>query len=307
MKDTTLAKEREKMSVAVVDIGGTSIKSGLFDDGKLICLREVPSEAEQGAQCLMKQVTALIERFSGMFDRIGISTAGQVDSVNGVIRYANENIPGYTGFDVRELFENRFSVPVVVENDVNAAAIGEAKFGAGKASMDKNFLCLTYGTGIGGAIVSKGEIYHGSSYSAGEFGAIITHGEDRDSKKDSWSGCYEKYASTNALTKRVGKIYPHLNDGKKIFANLENPVVKKEIDLWIDEVVIGLTSLIYIFNPSIIVVGGGIMKEEYINEQLKKKLYDSIMPSFNNVKICKAILQNQAGLYGAGWLSIHRL
>lgn len=293
------------MSVAVVDIGGTSIKTGLYNGGKLTDFREVPSEAKNGVQHLMEQVVSLFEDMSGRFDRIGISTAGQVNPIKGVITYANKNIPGYTGFPLKEFIENRFSVPVTIENDVNAAAIGEAKFGAGKNCLEKTFLCLTYGTGIGGAIVINDQIYHGSSFSASEFGAIITHAEDHNESRDPWEGTYEQYASTTALIKRVCKKYSGLDDGKKIFANLHNQEVKKEIDSWIDEIVVGLVSLIHIFNPPMVVVGGGIMKEKYIVEQLNKKLYASIMPSYRHVKIHQAILQNNAGLYGAGWLSIN--
>jgi predicted NBD/HSP70 family sugar kinase len=294
------------MHVAVVDIGGTAIKTGLFDGSTLTFTQEVPSRAKEGADPLMEQVVSLIRELPGMFERIGISTAGQVDSSNGIIRYANENIPGYTGFPLRDFIEQKFSVSVAIENDVNAAAIGEAKYGAGKDSADRTFLCLTYGTGIGGAIVLDGDIYHGSTFSAGEFGAIITHGGEHDSK-DQWSGCYEKYASTTALIDRFRTIYPHLDNGKKIFSELENEIVKKEVDLWIDEIVIGLSSLTHIFNPSMIIIGGGIMKETYLCERIKAKLLYNIMPSFRNVKIRKSSLGNHAGLYGAGWLALRRI
>ena len=94
-----------------------------------------------------------------------------MDTERGTIYYANDNIPGYTGTEVRKLLEDRFHVPVTVENDVNAAALGEGKFGGGVGAED--FLCLTYGTGVGGAIVIGGEVCTGSSWSAGSFGGIV--------------------------------------------------------------------------------------------------------------------------------------
>lgn len=114
----------------------------------------------------------ILRDFSG-FGRIGISTAGQVNPETGCIVYANENLPAYTGCNVKKFFEDRFGVPTAVENDVNAAAIGEAAFGAGQGFSD--FLCLTYGTGIGGAIVLNGSVYRGATCSAGEFGHLVTH------------------------------------------------------------------------------------------------------------------------------------
>ncbi|MDE7029945.1 MAG: ROK family protein, partial [Lachnospiraceae bacterium] len=167
------------MATMVLDIGGTAIKSGLYTDGTLTDIQETPTEASRGSDFVVQRIKEIITSYRqhSSFDRIGISTAGQVDPVRGQIIYANENIPGYTGTRLGELMKQEFQVPTAVENDVNAAAIGEFAFGAGKDH--KNFVCLTYGTGVGGAIFSDGKLYSVSSYSAGEFGAIVTHPEDR--------------------------------------------------------------------------------------------------------------------------------
>ena len=141
------------MRAAALDIGGTSIKSGVWTgvEDKTEEVRETPTNAGLGGSYVMEQAVKILEGYSG-YDAIGISTAGQVDSERGVIRYANENIPGYTGMEIRRILEERFSVPVAVENDVNAAAVGEGIFGAGAKAND--FLCLTYGTGVGRASVT---------------------------------------------------------------------------------------------------------------------------------------------------------
>ena len=125
------------------------------------------------------------------FDGIGVSTAGQVNTAEGSILYANENIPGYTGFPVRRVLEARFGVPVAVENDVNSAAVGEAVYGAAKDIP--SFLCLTYGTGIGGAIIENGTVYHGCGWSAAEFGSIVTHAGDKIAGRSFLDGCYERF------------------------------------------------------------------------------------------------------------------
>lgn len=284
------------MNVVVLDIGGTSIKSGLLADGKLFDVREEATDAKKGGFYVMEKVKCIIREYS-LFDRIGISTAGQVDSERGVIRYANENIPGYTGMDVRGILMEAFQVPVAVENDVNAAAVGEGSFGAGRGFED--FLCLTYGTGVGGAVIVNQRVYSGSAFSAGEFGGIVVHGDKRNAKEDMFSGCYERYASATALVGRAMELDRDLDSGRKIFERIEEGNVKKIVDDWIGEIALGLVTLVHIFNPSCIVLGGGVMNQKYILEKLKILLYDNIMSSFHNVVLKQAELGNMAGLWGA--------
>lgn len=286
----------EKMRIAVVDIGGTNIKAGIWENEVITELREIPTEARLGGEHVVSAVKELLHGFERL-DAIGISTAGQVDAKRGVILYANENIPGYTGTPLKEILEAEFGVPVAVQNDVNAAAIGEAYYGAGRDSED--FLCLTYGTGVGGAIVLNGKVYTGSSFSAGEFGAIVIHPEERDVKRDMFSGCYERYASTTALVSKVKEQFPALCNGRLIFEELGRPKVREIVDAWIDEVVYGLVTLTHIFNPQLVILGGGVMEQPYVIEQVRKKLKESIMESFCSVRVESAELGNRAGMLGA--------
>ena len=147
----------------------------------------------------------------------------------------------------------------------------------------------------------NGEVYTGSGYSAGEFGGIVTHPEHRDPGTDTFSGCYERYASTTALVQRVKARFPELCNGRDIFARLESPQVREQIDLWIAEIVYGLTTLVHIFNPGLVVLGGGIMEQEYVIRNVQKLLQEHIMPSFRNVRVVQAGLGNKAGLLGAAW------
>ena len=131
------------MKIAVLDIGGTAIKYCLYDDSipfKNHLVREVPTHALLGGKKVIEQAIDLLNGM-GTFDAVGISSAGQIHPETGTVIYATDNIPGYTGMRIREILEDRFCVPVMVENDVNAAALGEAAFGAGRGQRD--FLCLT--------------------------------------------------------------------------------------------------------------------------------------------------------------------
>lgn len=290
----------------VLDIGGTAIKSGLYIDGALTDIRETPTESHKGGAHVVNRAKEIITDYQqhSAFERIGISTAGQVDPVRGEILYANENIPGYTGTKLKEIMEQQFHVPACVENDVNAAAIGEFVFGAGKGF--KEFVCLTYGTGVGGAIFTNGKLYTGSSFSAGEFGAIVTHPEARFAGQNIFSGCYEEYASTTALVKNAKRFDSSLSNGRKIFERFDEPQVKALVDQWILEIIYGLTTIIHMLNPECAILGGGIMEQPYVLEQLREKLYPNIISSFRQVKIEKAALGNRAGMLGAAVLHERR-
>lgn len=294
------------MAIMVLDIGGTAIKSGLYIDGALTDIRETPTESHKGGAHVVNRAKEIITDYQqrSAFERIGISTAGQVDPVRGEIIYANENIPGYTGTKLKEIMEQQFHVPACVENDVNAAAIGESVFGAGKGY--KEFVCLTYGTGVGGAIFTNGKLYTGSSFSAGEFGAIVTHPEARFAGQNIFSGCYEEYASTTALVKNAKRFDSSLSNGRKIFERFDEPDVKALVDRWILEIVYGLTTIIHILNPECAILGGGIMEQPYVLEQLREKLYSNLISSFRQVKIEKAALGNHAGMLGAAVLHERR-
>lgn len=265
---------------------------------------ECPTEAYKGGPHILETICTLAEQ-SLPFDAIGISTAGQVNPEEGYIIYANSNIPDYTGTQFQKILQERFHVPVAVENDVNSAALGEAIFGAGKGK--DSFLCLTYGTGVGGAIIENKQVYHGSSFSAGEFGAIITHAEEKLTGTDPFDGCYERYASATALVKMVSAVDPSLTNGRQIFANLERPEIKAVVNKWIDEIVLGLATLIHIFNPSCVVLGGGIMVQPYILEQIHARIPQMVMSSFAHVQISSAELGNSAGLLGAYYLASQKL
>lgn len=285
------------MRILAFDIGGTNIKYALCSEKFIITDKHtIPTEAEKGGQNLIKKIISIIEEYDNI-DRIAISTAGQVDSKNGIVVYSTGNIPYYTGMMVKKIIENKTGIPTYVENDVNAFALGEAQFGAGKGKSD--FLCLTYGTGIGGALYLDNKLYKGMGSSAGEFGHIITHAGGKQCNCGG-EGCYECYASTVALVKAVNKSIASDLNAFQIFEkeNFKRPEIRSVIDKWIDEMIIGLINIIYIFNPPLIVLGGGVMNEDYIIDLIDRKIYNMLMENFRSVNIVRSKLGSDAALLG---------
>jgi len=130
------------MKILAFDIGGTEIKYALCDENfNLTEKKSVPTNACEGGARIIERIVEIIKIHSDI-DRIGISTAGQVDSKKGEIIFATDSIPGYTGTKIKEIIESETGIPAAVENDVNSAAIGEAVFGAAKDC--DSFICLTY-------------------------------------------------------------------------------------------------------------------------------------------------------------------
>lgn len=290
------------MRILTFDIGGTNIKYGICNEKfELIEKHSVPTEASKGGQVLIERIIDIVESYEDI-DRVAVSTAGQVDSEKGIVVYSTGNIPYYTGMMVKSLIENKTGIPTYVENDVNAAALGEAYFGAAKG--ESNFICLTYGTGIGGAIFLNGELYKGAGSSAGELGHMIVHAGGRGCTCGG-EGCYEAYASASALLKEVNKISDKPLDAFQIFEkeNIEKPEIRSEIDKWIDEIIIGLINIIYTFNPPVIVLGGGIMNEDYIIDLIDRKIYNRLMDNFKSVNIVRSRLGNKAALLGAAYMA----
>lgn len=280
------------------DIGGTSIKYGIFTLRKgqsvFVMQNEISSDARvlKGPGILQRVETLIAKAMQQQdIEGIAISTAGMVDAEKGCIQYANDNIPEYTGLAFKQLLEARFHMPCWVENDVNAAALGETVFGAGRGFA--HALMLTIGTGIGGAVVIDHTIYHGYSGSAGEIGYMWV--KDRH---------FQDIASTTALIQHVeAKTQEADLNGKIICARAKrgDAVCMQAIKELCSHIAIGVSSCACLLNPQIIILGGGIMTqkelfaplmEAYLKQYMNEEIYAHTQLAF-------AQLGNRAGMAGA--------
>ena len=289
------------MNIFALDIGGTSIKYGLFENEELVFRRETPTNASSGGEVLFETIVKLIKGNSA--DAIGISTAGQVNADSGEIIFATDTLPGWKGMKLKKRLEAMLSVPVAVENDGNAAALGEAHYGNGKGYQ--NLVCLVYGTGIGGGLILGGELYRGHTGSAGELGHIELEPGGRRCMCGG-KGCYEAYASTSALVSQIKQYVKADFEWDSFFAavkagSLPEALIYKR---WIEYVVAGLKSIIHALNPACVLLGGGIMERHFIIDDVNRMVKATIMDSLRNVLILPMKLGNSAGLYGAMYSAV---
>lgn len=293
------------MKIALADIGGTAIKSLVYKTGSPFDtapvreipapVREIPTPAQSGGDAVMQRLEDILSEEQEL-SAIAISTAGQVDPGLGRIVFATDNIPGYTGTMIKERFERRFGVPVFVENDVNAAAIGEFVFGAARGLED--FICLTFGTGIGGSLFIGGKLYHGSSFSAAEAGHLITHMDGIPCTCGN-RGCWERYASASALARLVRDETGLDLSGRQIFELLpRDGRIQSLLSQWVQEISAGLASLIHLLNPQALILGGGVMEQDSLIELIRLSTAARVMPSYRHTRILRAELGNKAGLMG---------
>ncbi|CQR47366.1 Beta-glucoside kinase [Paraliobacillus sp. PM-2] len=291
------------MLIAVFDIGGTSIKYGVSDDnGNFLFQDSYPTKASQGGKAIIDKLIAtnLELKDNWEIEGITISSAGQIDNKNGVVVYATDNIPGYTGMEISKNIGSATGLPVKVENDVNCTALGE--YWKGAAKNVENFICVTIGTGIGGAIFINGQLFTGSRFSAGEIGHINLYPNGKACTCGN-RGCFERYASSLALEEMVNDAFHEKKDLKLFFDNVRNgdEVAKQVLEKWVDQLTTGLQSLVHMFNPEMIVIGGGISAQgDFLLSYIRDSLFKKIMPNHQrNLSIKMAEYENKANLLGA--------
>ncbi len=290
-----------------VDIGGTAVKLGLVDEtGKVLCRAERSVSFDGYKTPILDTVQAAIRDFLSGHDvpkleGIGVSATGQIDSRRGVVAGTCGNFPGWIGVDIKGTLERAFGLPVTVANDANCMVLGEIWVGAAKGYTD--VIGVTLGTGVGGGIITGGRLLEGARGLGGELGHFRLHALDGVACTCGAIGCYERYAATTALVRGAQKMGLDAPDGRAIFeaAAAGDARTLAVLNHWINEIAQGLAGLVHIFNPQLILIGGGVSaQQELLIDPVAEKVRKSVMPAFaEGLEVKAAALQNDAGLVGA--------
>lgn len=294
---------------AVIDIGGTSIKYGCAtDEGRFLEKSACPTRArEDGGAAIPQKVIALVKDLSQRHELAGVAidTAGIVrPGDDGEIVFAGEaTFPGYSGTKLGRIVREVVKLPVLVENDVNAAALGEVWLGAAKGAASA--FMITVGTNLGGCFVQDGKIWHGASFSAGEIGYLRLHGEKR---------ILEDVASTRALIREAAfshNMSPSEITGEMVFdwAMEADEDALSAIAVLADNLGEGLVAVCCLLNPEVIVLGGGVMaQQEILGPMLQQRLEALVMPAMReHTHLAFARLGNDAGMLGALYALLHKV
>ncbi|QDW74774.1 ROK family glucokinase [Lachnospiraceae bacterium KGMB03038] len=301
-----------------VDIGGTSVKIGLFQtDGILMDKWEIPTKTENEGKAILPDIAQSLEKklFETKIPKdqikgIGIGIPAPVDEEGIVQKTANL---GWGYKEVKREMEELTGFKAAVGNDANVAALGEMWLGGGKGYKD--LVMVTLGTGVGGGIIVNGLPLTGANGAGGEIGHICVNYEEKDRCGCGKQGCLEQYASATGIA-RIARIRLHKNDdpsilrGRKVSAKMVFDALK-EGDKVAEEIVeefgayLGhaLANIAVITDPAVIVIGGGVSKAgEILLEYVEKYYHEKAFFSNQNVRFVLAELGNDAGICGAAKL-----
>lgn len=310
------------LPVLAIDLGGTKIAAALITpDHRVTDKAHSPTPVPGGPQAATSRIFAMIDRLlskgaagPAQLDGIAIAAAGAIDTDKGLVT-SSPNLPGWLDVPLRDMVSKRYGVYTCLLNDANAAALAEHRLGAGRGT--NNLIYLTVSTGIGGGIIINGELYSGTSGCAGELGHMTVEASGPECKCGN-AGCLEALASGTAV---AGEAKRRIREGELsllteiVSGDLEDITAEKVAmaarnsdRLAIDVISraagylgVGMVNLVNIFNPEIIIVGGGLSKMgELLLEPARQVVRQQAFPlCAASVRIVTAELGDNAGVLGA--------
>lgn len=315
-------KEAAKKYYIGIDIGGMTVKGIIMErDGSPLAQGSIATGSKDGGNAMCINIAALISKMAdeskiNLSEAVGVGVGcpGLIDSKNGTIVFAG-NL-GLENFPLGKAISNKVGLPVKVTNDANAAALGEAKFGAGKEYSDS--ILVTLGTGVGGGIIIDGKLFEGGKSAGTEIGHTVIETNGYPCTCGRW-GCFECYASATALMRKtkdameedtgseMWKTYtPQTVSGKTPFEYAETDIAAKQVvDWYVKHLACGITNLANVFRPQVVMLGGGVSEQGErltvpVQRLVDKELFAGT--DFAPVKVVKASLGSRAGVYGAAAL-----
>ncbi len=308
-----------------VDVGATKTTAALVDEQANILNLNRKSTPTESSKILVRNTIELIEEIFNVSKAcvknilgIGLGVAGLMDFQKGIVVFS-PNLP-LRNLPLRDIVHHHFNVPTFLDNDANVAAMGEKFFGVGREVS--NLVCLTIGTGIGGGMIIDDRVYRGAGGSAAEIGHMVI---DPDGPPCGCGnrGCLEAFASGTAIARRAREV---VNEESIIFRLIRGKIedisaevvvhaarkgdsLAKRILREVGEALgVGVANVINIFNPEMIIIGGGMAEiEELLTTARAEISRRALAPNLKMVKIVGASLRTNAGVLGAAALVLYEL
>lgn len=292
-----------------LDLGGTNLRAAAIDHtGKILDKISGKTDFAEGREAVLEDMVRVISELkhrsgSDCLAGIGIGVPGFILLKEGVITNSN-NLSFLENFPIRDEIGRRLNTPVILENDANAAALGEKWMGAGREVED--LVLLTLGTGIGGGIIAGGRALHGSLGMAGELGhiTVVPNGNPCGCGN---RGCLEKHASATAVTAMAQLLRLGANLSSKDVYELAvagDEKAKRIFELMGEALGVALAALVNIFNYPLYLLSGGMLPAWHLFAPAMMAEVERRSFTFRTTRprIEKAVLGNEAGLYGAAYL-----
>lgn len=300
-----------------IDLGGTQLRAAMVSSaGTIVSFAAEPTRAQAGPEVVIGQICQLLDEVLQQNPAqtpigIGMGAPGPLDPLAGVV-IAPPTLTGWNNVPLADIIAQRFSLPVRLENDANAAALGEWHFGAGRGS--KSMVFVTVSTGIGGGVIADGRILHGRRGLAAEIGHMTITNEGERCFCGA-IGCFEAVASGTALGRRAtartkafdGSMMRALSVNEDVSGRNVVDAARKGDALALELLAaeahwlgIGFTNLLHLYSPDMIVMGGGISHGfDLMQETIAATVSSRAMPAYRAVPIVTAQLGHHAGLVGA--------
>jgi glucokinase len=290
-----------------IDVGGTNLRVGAVNSaGDLILSFREPTPQGSDPLALVDMICALVQTVQAEITEpimgLGLGWPGAVNRELGLV-LQTPNILGFKDYPLQNELERRLQIPTRIENDAKCAGLAEKKFGAAKEF--KEFILLTFGTGIGGVIFAHSNLVQGRSGIAGEIGHMCLYPGGLPCSCGS-RGCFEQYASAKALERRAQQILGENISAREILTkSLTNSEARRCIQEYISDLGVGVGSIMNIFNPEAIIFSGGLFTTgggtilDELKIELSKQGFQTIK---KDVHLLASALEGKAGIIGAACL-----
>lgn len=305
-----------KKYVFGVDIGGTTVKLGLFDaQGNVLDKWEIPTRTEDNGSLILPDIADSIREKMKLIDRdsiagVGVGAPGPIDGDGVVHRAVNL---GWGTFSIKKTLEELLNLPVMAGNDANVAALGEMWMGGGQGCRD--LIMVTLGTGVGGGIIIRGKMLTGFTGAGGEIGHMHVEDHEEETCNCGNKGCLEQYSSATGITRVANRLLASSDrdsilrrgevSAKTVFdaVKAKDPLAVEVAEKFGKYLGDTLASIACVVNPEAIVIGGGVSKAgEILIDFIRPNYEKNVFHGSREVKFSLATLGNDAGIFGAAKL-----